>query len=568
MIIDNTNNSIFEKLFNENKLNIPRYQRDYAWDQENMDEILETIFDKTNWEMYFSNPKEQYFIGTLITYQDKNITNIIDGQQRTITFYLIFLTAHKILTKLIEDNELLKIKFEELKENYVDYNDFYFKLIALTQSFKNLVNNSQFTLKEDDEKILQKIKNQDVIIGSHANNKVYQNYEYLHNKLQANFNSNLLEFLKAVTFAKEKIVFIQVNLHSYEEAIEIFVSLNSNRKPLEIHELLNSLFIKDTNVLEEHKTANRFDQLLKEINKEIISDFISSVWFIKLGKKIPKNDIYKEMTKYLKTHKQKSLVILDELESMKNSYLLSTNIKKFDLLKHSEDNNMIDNIINTFKDSKMTQVVPLIMKSIKHYEDNVINDKEFKEIIIQLFDVSVYANFISNVKSQNFEAFTKKVAQNNKLTPNILKNDISNFYREIIKQSQNMFTTSIKLGKSSNSALMFIKWKEFVINGIIPEAKLNSTTLIKIVEEVDVNINSKFMENDYLLISGYIYNFEKKVKLTSQTYEEKIIELAKHGITVPTSIEELRIENKLIVNKLCTYISKYLPQENEGNKNL
>lgn len=65
-------------------LKIPEYQRPYKWTVKNANQLLEDIKDAMN-----AN-KEVYRVGTLILHHDnEDCYNIVDGQQRTITFSLL-----------------------------------------------------------------------------------------------------------------------------------------------------------------------------------------------------------------------------------------------------------------------------------------------------------------------------------------------------------------------------------------------------------------------------------------------------------------------------------------------
>lgn len=65
---------------------IPPYQRPYSWKKENVQQLIEDV-----WEAYEGNDKE-YFIGSLITIEkEKNqCYDVVDGQQRLTTLNLIF----------------------------------------------------------------------------------------------------------------------------------------------------------------------------------------------------------------------------------------------------------------------------------------------------------------------------------------------------------------------------------------------------------------------------------------------------------------------------------------------
>ena len=66
------------------KLVIPEYQRPYKWTATNAIQLLDDIIDAKN------EKKETYRVGTLILHKVNESTyNIVDGQQRTITFSLL-----------------------------------------------------------------------------------------------------------------------------------------------------------------------------------------------------------------------------------------------------------------------------------------------------------------------------------------------------------------------------------------------------------------------------------------------------------------------------------------------
>lgn len=80
------------------ELRIPDYQRPYKWTARNSIQLLDDIIEARN------NNKEVYRVGTLILHREKNndgktIYNIVDGQQRTITFSLLLSALHELDTK-------------------------------------------------------------------------------------------------------------------------------------------------------------------------------------------------------------------------------------------------------------------------------------------------------------------------------------------------------------------------------------------------------------------------------------------------------------------------------------
>lgn len=74
------------KLEDDTTFIIPEYQRPYSWSIENCDKLWQDIVDFTE-----NKSKDNYFFGTIIINCQDNDTRyeLIDGQQRTTTFFLL-----------------------------------------------------------------------------------------------------------------------------------------------------------------------------------------------------------------------------------------------------------------------------------------------------------------------------------------------------------------------------------------------------------------------------------------------------------------------------------------------
>ncbi len=84
-------------LFDETDLpfEIPLYQRPFAWQDEEINALIEDIndFNKMSDEIDNTLSDENYYIGTLIVFRNKtskgNFYEIIDGQQRLTALFLL-----------------------------------------------------------------------------------------------------------------------------------------------------------------------------------------------------------------------------------------------------------------------------------------------------------------------------------------------------------------------------------------------------------------------------------------------------------------------------------------------
>src|SRR5260221_3860544 len=69
---------------------VPDFQREYVWQNENVVQLLEDICDGLYDENGSLVLNAEYFIGSLVLYQDaEGIFQLIDGQQRATTLFII-----------------------------------------------------------------------------------------------------------------------------------------------------------------------------------------------------------------------------------------------------------------------------------------------------------------------------------------------------------------------------------------------------------------------------------------------------------------------------------------------
>lgn len=123
----NTSIISLEKIAKQ-KFVIPTYQRPYVWKEEQINKLLKdcAIAFLTN---IVTNIDKPYFIGTILTSDKKEYQELIDGQQRFTTLWLIAVVFHKLkinsaITKYLKVGEQLRLGFE-IREEVAAY----FKLL-------------------------------------------------------------------------------------------------------------------------------------------------------------------------------------------------------------------------------------------------------------------------------------------------------------------------------------------------------------------------------------------------------------------------------------------------------
>lgn len=189
------------EVFNNEKYEIPIYQRNYAWKLKQIEDLIDDIY----------GAKGDYFLGNLIVNQkDTNVYEVIDGQQRLTTLYL--------LQKYLGMNVLNKSLYFEAREK------------------------SNRTLKvigEDKENnILDELKSEEIIEG-------YKNIEECFKKKKINSNKEKDNFKEKLN----NVHLIRVQVPKDIDLNHYFEIMNTRGEQLELHEIakakLLSMLSKD-----------------------------------------------------------------------------------------------------------------------------------------------------------------------------------------------------------------------------------------------------------------------------------------------------------------------------------
>ncbi|WP_198306046.1 DUF262 domain-containing protein [Arcobacter vandammei] len=179
-----------QELIKITNLNIPEYQRPYKWTIKNVNQLIDDIF-------LFKDNKS-YRFGTIVLHKEnkdnREILNIVDGQQRTITLFLIILS--------IKNSFKAKKYLEKHKSSSLD--------IESKFEFTNLL--SQHNIKQNYQEITRRVKD---------------------------FDTHIINFIL------EKCEVVVVTLSDISEAFQFFDSQNARGRDLEPHDLLKAFHLRE-----------------------------------------------------------------------------------------------------------------------------------------------------------------------------------------------------------------------------------------------------------------------------------------------------------------------------------
>ena len=214
------------------KLVIPEYQRPYKWTARNAIQLLDDIIEAMN------NNKEVYRVGTLILHKEQNakgqeIYNIVDGQQRTITFSLLLYALYEL--EKPKDRREIKILKQQIYDN--------------SYSRHNIPNNLNAFRRRTQKNARGGEKNDFVRDMKHLR-------DFIENQC-------------------ELIVVITNGVNAESEAFQFFDSQNARGKALYPHDLLKAYHLREMTDVDEKQT----EQIVKEWEKvpqDDLADFFGN----------------------------------------------------------------------------------------------------------------------------------------------------------------------------------------------------------------------------------------------------------------------------------------------------
>lgn len=266
------------KIFKIGNLTIPEYQRPYRWSHKSANVLLNDIIEAID-----SNVQE-YRLGTVILHKDKDIYNIVDGQQRLTTLsILLYCIDNEIKEKDNTNNEIINLPLLKLK-----YSDLSYKAININYNLYKK------RLKEFDESKLIKIKD----------------------------------------YILEHCQIVRIVTDDEQEAFQFFDSQNNRGKSLKPHDLLKSYHLREMNnmrTLEKEDLISKWEDIDQKTLADLFKTYLYPVirWYKKkdgLGFSDKKIDIFKGIKQdntfnYAQYHKA-SNIFTEQFNKSGNNELL------------------------------------------------------------------------------------------------------------------------------------------------------------------------------------------------------------------------------------------------------
>ena len=412
---------------------IPRFQRPYSWNNENITEF---------WKDVSSDENQEYFIGSMVVYKRKqSYFGVIDGQQRLTTITLLLCGIRDYFSSL--DEEKMAIGIQQLIEK------------------KNIDAESEYVLQTDTpypyfHECIQSSDNDEAISPINKEEKnLKKSFELIKKLIEDSFDKCADEekkifFLKNLRdkILKIKVIFIEVD--NEVDAYMIFETLNTRGMDLMTSDLVKNHFtrlLKKSNARVD-RTLDKWNEILDTVqtaSREIsVDNFIYYYWQSKESS-VPQKNIFKEFSK--KINEKNAKQYLDSLCCESRFYRIISDPDYKDDWKNEESS--LKESLEAIALFRVKQPTPVVLAIISEYFGGKISLSTAKKILSQIEKFHFIHNAITSQRSQTTTSsfYAKKARELREVSGKNSKGAVLKEIKEKLKESmpsQEEFTIAFK----------------------------------------------------------------------------------------------------------------------------
>ena len=247
------------------KFLIPEYQRPYAWTDDQVLTLFEDLVEYTN-----NQNESSYFLGCIVSFSNENKEQeIIDGQQRITTLFLLLRAIHRKLQKMSDskekDNFIRQIEpaiweIDELT-SVADYGSVLIESKVLEVEYNQILENILKTGEVEDK----------------SKDRYSLNYKLLIKLLDEYANNEPLNFYRFTNNVLNKTIVLPIKADTQETALTIFSTLNDRGLPLSDADIFKAKIYNKLNEENKAKFVEEWKNLT--LRSEIAAESIQKLFY-------------------------------------------------------------------------------------------------------------------------------------------------------------------------------------------------------------------------------------------------------------------------------------------------
>lgn len=397
---DTATKSFSEIMGNGKKYTVPKYQRDYSWEEEQWDDLWQDI-----WAIHEQSPeeREQHYMGYLVLQrEDVNEFKIIDGQQRLTTLSLLILATLQVLINSEDEQDTQRIDL--IKSNYISTKS----PSSLTESYKLALNrNNDEYYRNDLANLSLNPRKRNIKATEHKMRKAKEFYERAIKNL--NFDGEQLgKFIESVI--SHHLLFTVITVGDDVNAYKVFETLNARGVQLSTPDLVkNHLFsIIDPsfeNTQDIQRQEEHWSITLDSLGKEDFTKFLRCFWNSRHSMASKANLFKKIKTAHVTA--ESAIELLSGLKETSPIYaaLKTHTDEQWDDVPNQSNKEAIKNCLVALDVFNMTQPYPVLLSAYFSYLP-----EDFAKICKWMHVFCIRYQAICGLPSNDVEKFYNQIA--------------------------------------------------------------------------------------------------------------------------------------------------------------
>ena len=500
-----TSMSINDMLKLPRKYVIPRFQREYSWENEELIAMWEDLVENFS----FNNGElkaNEYFIGSIVLVGDDDNSSeikreVVDGQQRLTTFTIAF----SVISQLFFRNDEEKLRNVTHLNILAEDNDGILYPKLLNESPKPFF---QYRIQEKDIDFSQ-------IPRTTEEKRILKAYEFFEKKLSTtNFMKELeekfpginVEYVDALKSFRDQILscrVVHVTVKSIDDAYTIFEVLNSKGKDLTPVDIIkNLIFSVLTTDVPLDTASDKWGNLRKNMSncEEDLLTFYRHFWLSKYSFSTSKK-LVRDFKKHIDRDSQSYLEFINDLEINSQWYGKISKPKQEDWIREDIFVFYSLDALNTFN---TTQVKSFLLAVFWAKQNDSIYRKDYLKILsfLEYFHFVFTAICSSRASSleRRYSVYARKIRESSSKdnTRVILDELISNLTQDL--PSYNVFEEEFLNKKYTSAYTKDKKLIQYILNKL--EFYYGGTDELRLREPTIEHIYSESENEDYIGMIG------------------------------------------------------------------
>ncbi|MDF9393800.1 MULTISPECIES: DUF262 domain-containing protein [Methylococcus] len=273
------NRTYRELLGNGQTYRIPRFQRDYSWDEEHWEDLWTDLLGTLP-----PDGEPAHYMGYLVLQTaDNREFEVIDGQQRLTTLSLVVLAAMRLLGKLVSEGKNAadnRKRLDQLRATYIGYLD---PVTLVTRNKLALNRNNDAYYRDYLVTLAEHLPQRGFPASTHAMRKGFEWFERRlrdHAKNAPDQGMALAQFIDTMS---DKLFFTVITVADELNAYKVFETLNARGVRLSATDLLKNYLFSvlargNESAHELDELERQWEKMVGRLGQESFPDFLRMHW--------------------------------------------------------------------------------------------------------------------------------------------------------------------------------------------------------------------------------------------------------------------------------------------------